>query len=178
MIEIVQDQEFLRKVCESATRAEAEEIWPKLEASLEGRSGWGMAANQIGILKRVALINYNGKILKLLNPKIIELINPSIYRGEGCFSVEDVRVDTVRARDVVFENEVNGEIQRIYVNMDMDGHLPIIIQHEVGHLNGELMIDYKQKPIQIAERDKIGRNSPCRCGSGKKWKRCCLGRIK
>jgi len=52
--------------------------------------------------------------------------------------------------------------------------------HEVSrfvHENGQwFYVDGKIMPPQPAKHDKTGRNAPCPCGSGKKYKRCCLGR--
>jgi len=42
------------------------------------------------------------------------------------------------------------------------------MQHEVDHMNGVLCIDRRVKKVV-----KIGRNEPCPCGSGKKYKKCC-----
>jgi len=174
MITVMTDEKVLRIPCEIATQAEAEEIWPKLIDSLIGRDGWGMAAPQIGIRKQVAIITYAGKIIKLLNPKILELTDPVVFKGEGCFSMPNYHMDTIRFTNVVFENEVDGERRKYYVTR-ADGHLAAILQHEIDHLNGKLMIDHKQVPFK-ANSPKIGRNEPCVCGSGKKYKKCCLGR--
>jgi len=175
MITIMTDERFMRMPCEIATQAEAEEIWTKLIESLVDRDGWGMAANQIGIRKQVAIITYAGKTIKLLNPKILEMSDPVVFKGEGCFSIPHYNLDTIRFSKIVFEHEVDGERRKYYVT-EADGHLAAILQHEIDHLQGKLMIDHKQVPFK-ANSPKVGRNETCICGSGKKYKKCCLGGV-
>ena len=49
----------------------------------------------------------------------------------------------------------------------------VCIQHEIDHLNG-MTIHHRKVDTTIRAEKKIGRNAPCPCGSGKKYKRCCL----
>jgi uncharacterized protein YecA (UPF0149 family) len=46
-----------------------------------------------------------------------------------------------------------------------------IIQHEIDHMDGILIIDKEYKS------NNVGRNDPCPCGSGKKYKKCCISKI-
>ncbi len=176
-IDIVTDERKMRVPCENATQEEANEIYTLLEQKLIelekcGTPGYGLAANQIGIQKRVALITYAGKVIKLLNPKILDLKNEFIFRGEGCFSVPNDRRDTIRYQCITFENEEDG-CKRTYYCDQSDGYLPVIMQHEIDHMDGRLFVDHKQKPIKL-QCEKIGRNSPCSCGEGQphKFKKC------
>lgn len=177
-IKIVTDEQKMRVPCENATQEEADKIYPLLAQKLEelekaGTPGYGLAANQIGFNKKVALINYGGKTIKLLNPRIVAKINPTIFNGEGCFSVPNVRKNTLRYEEIVFENEENGEV-RTYHATQSDGFLPVIVHHEIDHMEGRLFIDHKQLPVRIKKEEKIGRNEPCPCGEGQphKFKKC------
>ena len=51
----------------------------------------------------------------------------------------------------------------------------ICIQHEIDHLNGLTIADRENKPQPIVS-EKVGRNEPCSCGSGKKYKKCCINK--
>ena len=52
----------------------------------------------------------------------------------------------------------------------------VCVQHEIDHLNGMRILDRAQElTIRRTER-KIGRNEKCPCGSGKKYKKCCIGK--
>ena len=154
---------------ENTTIEEAEKIWPILEASLNLDKGIGLSAVQIGILKRVALINYNNKIYRLLNTKITKQETPIIIYGEGCLSIPGKTVNTERYANITIQDDVLGEVE---LQMSRDALLPIAFQHEVDHFDGKTILDRKRRPI--VKGKKIGRNAPCPCGSGKKYKKCCL----
>ena len=49
----------------------------------------------------------------------------------------------------------------------------VCVQHEIDHLNGVVCMDRKVNTTIVADK-KIGRNEPCPCESGKKYKKCCL----
>jgi len=51
----------------------------------------------------------------------------------------------------------------------------VCVQHEIDHLNGVVCMDRKIDTTYRAEK-KPGRNEPCYCGSGKKYKKCCIGK--
>jgi len=154
---------------EKATLEEAEEIWPVLEASLDLDKGYGLAAIQIGIPKKVAFIHYNGKIYRLRNTEIIEGGPKMIVYNEGCLSIPGKTVNTERHTTLKVYDAGLGELE---LNVSKDGLLPIIFQHEIDHFNGKVIFDRVRQPIRVEK--KIGRNSPCPCGSGKKYKKCCL----
>lgn len=156
--------------CENATIEEAEEIWANLEASLDDKVGFGLTANQIGVNKRVGFIRYAGKDYKLLNTRIVEEGAATIIYGEGCLSIPGKTVNTERCHTITIEDEILGRIQ---LTMSKDGLLPIIFQHEIDHMDGKTILDRKRQPI-CRNGSKIGRNQPCFCGSGKKYKKCCL----
>ena len=49
----------------------------------------------------------------------------------------------------------------------------VCIQHEIDHLNGVVCMDRKRETTIVKDK-KVGRNEPCPCGSGKKYKKCCI----
>ena len=153
-----------------ATLEEAEKIWPILEASLDTSLGYGLAACQIGILKKIAFVKYNGKDYRLLNTRIIEKSGETIMYGEGCLSIPGKTANTIRYRQITVEDSVLGSIA---LDESTDGLLTMIFQHEVDHFEGITILDRQQKPI--VKEAKISRNAPCLCGSGKKYKKCCYG---
>lgn len=166
---IVQDEKFLRKVSEQSTYEEALPIWEKLEKILDEKKEIALSAVQIGILKRVAVIKVNGKIFKLLNPIILNKSEERIFKGEGCLSFPGIFKNTIRFGSVEIQDDNLG---KFVVDIDSDGILPILLQHEIDHMDGILFFDRMQKPFRCVEK-KIGRNAPCPCGSGKKYKKCC-----
>ena len=81
-------------------------------------------------------------------------------------------VNTERYHTITIEDEILGRIQ---FTMAKDGLLPVIFQHEIDHMDGKTIFDRKRQPIR-RNNQKIGRNQLCPCGSGKKYKKCCLNR--
>ncbi len=156
--------------CENATIEEAEEIWANLKASLNPETGFGLTANQIGVNKRVGYIRYAGKEYRLLNTRIVETGPMIIIHGEGCLSLPGKTVNTERYQSITVEDEILG---RMELTMSKNSLLPIIFQHEVDHMDGKTILDRKRQPIR-RDGPKIGRNAPCPCESGKKYKKCCL----
>ena len=51
----------------------------------------------------------------------------------------------------------------------------VCVQHEIDHLNGVVCMDRKVNTTIVKDK-KVGRNEPCPCGSGKKYKKCCIGK--
>jgi len=51
----------------------------------------------------------------------------------------------------------------------------VCVQHEIDHLNGVVCMDRKVNTTIVKDK-KIGRNEPCLCGSGKKYKKCCINK--
>ena len=105
--------------------------------------GVGLAAPQVGILKRLIVIDLNreepeGSPLVLFNPKIQSLAGETIEE-EGCLSFPGITADVKRAaKAVVTAQGIDGEPIRI----EGEDLLARALQHEIDHLNGILFIDY------------------------------------
>lgn len=106
--------------------------------------GIGLAANQVGVLKRIIVIEAdfeNGQVLALINPKIAKKSRDKSIDKEGCLSFPDIFLDIKRSNRVkVKAKNVKGE----KVIIDADGLLARALQHEIDHLNGILF--YKRLP--------------------------------
>jgi len=172
-VPIFKDIDLIKIPSEDATIAEAEKIWPILEKSLDPKLGYGLSACQIGIHKRVGFIRYNGKDYRLLNTRITDRSKETtIMYGEGCLSLPGKVVNTVRHSQITITDDIQGHI---VLTEAIDALLCVIFQHEVDHFDGITILDRKQIPI-ISKEVKIGRNDPCPCNSGKKYKKCCLNK--
>jgi len=153
------------------------------------KDGIGLAANQVGIDAQVAVVNVREPLV-LINPKIISKENEIPFR-EGCLSYPGKGVYTKRYRDVIISTE-QSESDWYFsgVEQPKDGKgswekskkqdqelrtlEAVCVQHEIDHLNGMTIHDLEQKLKPIASEKKIGRNDSCHCGSGKKYKKCCI----
>lgn len=100
-------------------------------------NGVGLAAPQVGILKRIVVIDIGHGPLILINPEVVET-NGEVEDREGCLSVPGKEGNVIRPQYV----KVNAQ--------DREGN-PIEIQgedllaralcHEIDHLNGILYTD-------------------------------------
>jgi peptide deformylase len=138
------------------------------------KDGIGLAANQVGIDAQVAIVNVREPLV-LINPKIVSKENPIDYY-EGCLSYPGKGVPTQRYRDIVVstENE-QGELVFGGSDEELDVLESVCVQHEIDHLMGKTIHNRKIDTTYVADV-KIGRNDKCPCGSGKKYKKCCIGK--
>jgi len=161
------DTTDLRRPNEPATADEAGSIVRLLEDELKAspRPGVGLAAPQIGIHKRVAIVRTRDHSIDLVNPVLVDREHALLVRGEGCLSMPDVSADTWRFDEIFVRCDRNP------AGIVATGLEALAIQHEMDHLDGILMVDR-------AKRNDVGRNDPCPCGAktpdGKpvKFKRC------
>tara|TARA_B100000085_G_scaffold276631_1_gene296004 strand:+ start:86 stop:670 length:585 start_codon:yes stop_codon:yes gene_type:complete len=154
------------------------------------QDGIGLAANQVGIDASVAVVNVREPII-LINPKIVKQWEPVPY-FEGCLSFQGKSVQTQRYSNIVIKTEQEeaewyfsgapnpsdgkGSWEKQEQNKhDQELRLleAICVQHEIDHLNGMTISD-RQIITTITNEVKVGRNDPCVCGSGKKYKKCCM----
>lgn len=106
--------------------------------------GVGLAAPQVGILKRVIVIDVeDGNVYKMANPKLISKSGKETAQ-EGCLSVIEKKGMVSRPTNVTIEytNE-NNEL----VKLEAEGLLARAICHEIDHLNGVLFIDRVKEEV-------------------------------
>ncbi len=101
--------------------------------------GVGLAAPQVGISKRVVVLDVGDGLKSILNPKIIEKSKEEETMEEGCLSLPEIHVHVSRSSRIVVQgrNENDKLIQ-----VEADGLLARVLQHEIDHLNGILIIDF------------------------------------
>ncbi len=107
--------------------------------------GVGLAAPQIGVAERIIVAdpaNEEGaepQPMVLINPEIVESSEETKVWEEGCLSIPDYVEDVIRPASVrVSYTDLDGKTQEV----EADGLLAVILQHEIDHLNGVLFIDY------------------------------------
>jgi peptide deformylase len=129
---------------------EERELIKNMAETMYAAPGIGLAAIQVGVSKRIIVIDIsdNGDdLLVLINPEIIKHNGIQICE-EGCLSLPEVYVEVTRAKEVTYE----------YLNLDgkpvtqnADGLLAICVQHEIDHLDGKVFVDY----LSRMKRDRI-----------------------
>lgn len=113
----------------------------KMWSILEKVHGAGLSAPQIGISKKIIIVNIGkiGQIITLFNPEIIWHSENYTPDDEGCLSISGAlskvwRPDEIKVKGMT----INGKIEEI----EADGIFSKALQHEIDHINGILMIDY------------------------------------
>jgi peptide deformylase len=121
--------------------AELRKLVADLFETTYANQGIGLAAPQVGVSKRVTVIDVSmGKVpkdkLALINPEII-LSEGKLYEEEGCLSFPDIREKVVRAAKVrIRAQDEHGK----WFEMDGDDLLARAMQHEIDHLDGILFL--------------------------------------
>lgn len=145
MLKIVTDIPTLRKPCEAVTLEEGVELGQLLLGELRRYdAGVGLAANQLGIFKKVCVINVNRPII-LINPKIVGSFEKIEY-DEGCLSFSGELITTVRYKNVMVKDDSDKRIRAFYGLDRLSLLESICVQHEIDHLNGITMHD-RQKGV-------------------------------
>ena len=164
---IIKDKNKLKQKCEPCSSVEeGEEIGAKLLKELtEAKNGVGLAANQIGINKRVCVINIKEPIV-LINPEIVEKSEDMFAFAEACLSFPNMGVKTMRYKWVKVKADNHGGT--LMFDYESPSHKPddvnnametACVQHEIDHLDGITMFDREYKSVPwVRKNPKIGRN--------------------
>ncbi|MBN1353201.1 MAG: peptide deformylase [Candidatus Omnitrophica bacterium] len=134
--------EFLRKNCSDIGEIthKEKELFEKMLFTMKHFCGIGLAAPQIGISRKMIVAEVQERIIKLANPEVIDE-RGSGNMTEGCLSVPDVTVDIERPDRIVVRGlSEKGKI----VEIKATGLLARVVQHEIDHLGGKLIIDYRR----------------------------------
>jgi len=117
--------------------------------------GIGLAAPQVGVSKRLLIYdierndleeglsdeerlrNRNYKVI--INPKLLSAEGEVLSENEGCLSVPDFRIDVNRFQKVHIKAMDENENP---VDIETDEYLGVVLQHEMDHLDGTLLVDY------------------------------------
>ena len=118
-----------------------------MQETMIENDGIGLAAPQIGVLKRLLVMNSgldkdSNSFYRMINPKIISKSNDLYGHNEGCLSFPGQFVFLERPKnvEVEYKNEKGKKIIRSF-----DGLESICVQHEIDHLDGVLLVDYLSK---------------------------------
>jgi peptide deformylase len=142
-------------VVDDEVRALVDDLFDTMAAA----SGVGLAANQIGVTRRVAVINAEGQTFAMINPRIVEASGRDT-KEEGCLSIPDGFAEVTRPERVVLEAlDEDGEP----IRMDVSALVARAIQHELDHLDGVLFIDHLsplKRQLLVSRWKKEHRNEP------------------
>lgn len=110
--------------------------------TMKAEKGVGLAATQIGVLEKICVCDPGENPMVLINPEIIEVSEEKEIFEEGCLSLPRVTVNISRPKRIkVRALDLKGRVQII----EAEDLLARIIQHEIDHLNGNLILDRASK---------------------------------
>ena len=146
---IIEPDTILRKKSEILEKVDNElrNLMDDMLETMYAAPGIGLAAVQVGILKRLIVIDISKDKEKknplfLINPEIVSKSNKTSIYEEGCLSLPGYFAEIERPAECKIEY-LNYEGKKSEI--DANGLLATCIQHEVDHLNGILFIDYLSK---------------------------------
>lgn len=113
------------------------ELVKAMEETMHEASGVGLAATQIGVLKKVFVYDAGEGTKVIINPRIVSR-DGEVEDEEGCISVPGVRVKVKRAEKVKIEGQ---DLEGNPVELEAEGLLARIFQHEMDHLEGKIILD-------------------------------------
>ena len=146
---IIEPDTILRKKSDPIEKVDNElrKFMDDMLETMYAAPGIGLAAVQIGVLKRIVVIDIPKEKEKknpifLINPEIVYKSKKTTIYEEGCLSLPNYFAEIERPAECQIEYlDYDGKKKE----MKVDGLLATCIQHEVDHLNGVLFIDYLSK---------------------------------
>jgi len=117
---------------------ELESLAERMIALMHDADGIGLAATQVGIVRRVFVFSNEGEDTVVVNPVLTKASKETETDEEGCLSLGPVRMPVERSLKVTLEGaDVHGEP----VRLELEGLPARVVQHETDHLDGTLIID-------------------------------------
>ena len=118
---------------------EVRELAENMIETMAAREGVGLAANQVGVLKRIIIVQTEGRPQVFINPRVIQKSRETARDQEGCLSLpKELYLNIKRAQLVeITALDLFGKETKIRVQ----GLAARIFQHEIDHINGTLIID-------------------------------------
>jgi peptide deformylase len=141
-------EEILRQRAEPITEIDEEvvKLVDHMTETMYSAPGIGLAATQVGVAKQVLVVDIaprrpESELIVLINPEIVAAEGEVIFE-EGCLSVPDYQAEVKRHEKITVRGlNLKGE----EVEIEAEGLLAVVLQHEIDHLNGMLFIDRLSK---------------------------------
>ncbi len=154
--------ETLKKISQPIEKIGVDEkkLVKDLFETMYSSNGIGLAAVQVGILKRILVVDVSSKDekkqpLSLINPVIRKVSDETSVYEEGCLSIPNTFIEIERPKICELEFiDIEGKVK----NLKCDGLLSTCIQHEINHLDGKLIIDHLSKLKRDLIIKKISKN--------------------
>ena len=131
--------------------AGSRQILSSMAVTMYEGNGVGLAAPQVGISQQLIVVDIGSGLYKLVNPRIIKRQGTQVTQ-EGCLSVPGICINVKRAMKVWLKAlDENGK----FVDMQAEGLLACVFQHEIDHLKGKLIVDYAKLFDKVKMKKKL-----------------------
>jgi len=150
----------LRRQCEPLKKVGSRErdLFIEMTAMMRRYNGIGLAAPQVGIPQQLVVMEIGEDIVALANPRVSKPQGRRTMK-EGCLSLPGLTVRVPRAREIT----VTGlDTQNNPITLTLKGLAARVVQHEVDHLKGILISDYRHRSVVSFLRGAlVGRTERC-----------------
>jgi peptide deformylase len=144
---------ILKEVCEPVTEFDTElrEFIMDMFYTMLLNKGLGLAAPQVGVLKRVIVMHVDKPVV-IVNPVILQFSEETSKTNEGCLSTPNVFADVKRPTVVKVggQNELGDPVA-----YTIDGLQAVVIQHEIDHLDGKIFVDRLGKVSKMLTEQRL-----------------------
>jgi peptide deformylase len=115
-------------------------------------SGIGLAAPQVGINETMIVVDIGSGLYKLINPKVVKKQGSQVLE-EGCLSIPGVYIKIKRAKRILVK-----ALDEFAKPLDIEAEdlLACVLQHEIDHLKGKLIVDYASFFERLKIKNKLG----------------------
>jgi peptide deformylase len=159
--------ETLRSVADQVKNinGEVNELINSMYNVMYKEKGIGLAAPQVDVSKRLIVIDlesYDGPALTIINPVIKEFSSGEVPYEEGCLSLPGISKEIIRPEKILLTGVTPDEKE---IELEAEGLLARVLQHEIDHLNGKVFIDHledyirKELKPQLKKIKKMNRDS-------------------
>lgn len=126
------------------------ELLSQMAQLMYEKSGVGLAAVQAGVNEALIVVDIGTGLYKLINPRIVSKKGSQV-KEEGCLSIPGICIKVKRANKIVIKAEDEDSNP---LNIEAEGLLACVFQHEIDHLKGKLIVDYASffKKIRIKKK--------------------------
>lgn len=148
---VMEPDEVLHQVAKEVSKItpNVQKLLTDMADTMYHAEGVGLAAPQIGILKRVIVVDVGDEhgLIELINPEIVSQEGEQ-FGPEGCLSIPGYRGDVRRAQTVTVKGLDRNGNEVTYTGSDL---LARAFQHEIDHLNGVLYTDVAERVYEITD---------------------------
>ncbi len=147
---VIKGDDILRKVCKPVEKFD-QKLWTMLDdmaETLKLANGVGLAAPQIGVLRRAVIIDAGEGLFELINPVILEQSKETQRPLEGCLSCPNEWGYVTRPKTVKFKaQDRNGN----WYEKEVSDLFAQAVCHELAHLEGQLFVDIVEEFVEVEE---------------------------